>query len=165
MLFFICVDGCFLFCVYIFLFGYVIMKITGLIKSIQKLAIVPRVIVYILIFIAFRFLLDALLNSLSGLRIMKEGMANKEGKKFILFHWEKCGHCKKMMPEWNKFESSYNGSVNVGKVEKDEDPALIEKMGVKGYPTIMMLDENNNKIADYSGQRTASAFMEFVKQY
>ena len=150
---------------HIFLFGYVIMKITGLIKSIQKLAIVPRVIVYILIFIAFRFLLDALLNSLSGLRIMKEGMANKEGKKFILFHWEKCGHCKKMMPEWNKFESSYNGSVNVGKVEKDEDPALIEKMGVKGYPTIMMLDENNNKIADYSGQRTASAFMEFVKQY
>lgn len=141
------------------------MKITGLIKSIQKLAIVHRVIVYILIFIAFRFLLDALLNSLSGLRIMKEGMANKEGKKFILFHWEKCGHCKKMMPEWNKFESSYNGSVNVGKVEKDEDPALIEKMGVKGYPTIMMLDENNNKIADYSGQRTASAFMEFVKQY
>ena len=156
---------CIFICVDIFLFCYVIMKITGLIKSIQKLAIVPRVIVYILIFIAFRFLLDALLNSLSGLRIMKEGMANKEGKKFILFHWEKCGHCKKMMPEWNKFESSYNGSVNVGKVEKDEDPALIEKMGVKGYPTIMMLDENNNKIADYSGERTASAFMEFVKQY
>jgi thiol-disulfide isomerase/thioredoxin len=141
------------------------MKITGLIKSIQKLAIVPRVIVYVLIFIAFRFLLDALFSSLNGLRVMKEGMENKEGKKFILFHWKKCGHCKKMMPEWNKFENNYNGHVNVGKVEKDENPSLIEKMGVKGYPTIMMLDENNNKIADYSGDRKASAFMEFVKQY
>lgn len=141
------------------------MKITGLIKSIQKLGIAPRIVVYILIFIAFRFLLDALFSSLNGLRIMKEGMENKEGKKFILFHWSKCGHCKKMMPEWNKFESKYNGHINVGKVEKDDDPALIEKMGVKGYPTIMMLDENNNKIADYSGERTSNAFMEFVKQY
>lgn len=150
---------------HIFLFGYVIMKAGQLVKAIQKLPIVPRIGVYILLFIVFRFLLDAILGSLRGLRIMKEGMSNKEGKKFILFHWSKCGHCKKMMPEWNKFESSYKGHINVGKVEKDEDPQLIEKMGVKGYPTIMMLDENNNKIADYSGERTSSAFMEFVKQY
>jgi thiol-disulfide isomerase/thioredoxin len=141
------------------------MKITGLIKLIQKLSIVPRIVVYILIFIAFRFLLDALFSSLKGLRIMKEGMGNKNGKKFILFHWENCGHCKKMMPEWNKFENNYNGDIHVGKVEKDEDPELIEKIGVKGYPTIMMLDENNNKIADYSGERSSAAFMEFVNQY
>jgi thiol-disulfide isomerase/thioredoxin len=141
------------------------MKLSGLIKSIQKLAIAPRIVVYVLIFIAFRFLLDALFSSLNELRIMKEGMENKEGKKFILFHWNKCGHCKKMMPEWNKFENNYKGSVNIGKVEKDEDPGLIEKMNIKGYPTILMLDENNNKIADYSGDRTVSAFMEFVKQY
>lgn len=74
---------------------YVIMKLAGLIKKIQKLPTGPRIAVYILIFIAFRFLLDALFSSLTNLRIMKEGMTGKDGKKFILFHWKNCGHCKK----------------------------------------------------------------------
>ena len=61
------------------------MKVKGLIKTIQKLPTVPRVGVYILIFIAFRFLLDALFNSLQNLKIMKEGMDNMEVKNSCCF--------------------------------------------------------------------------------
>tara|TARA_B000000475_G_scaffold130148_2_gene104896 strand:+ start:1440 stop:1859 length:420 start_codon:yes stop_codon:yes gene_type:complete len=136
------------------------MKLKGLIKIIQKLPTIPRIAVYVLIFIAFRFLLDALLGSLHNLRIMKEGMSN--GKNFVLFHWEKCGHCKKMMPEWNKFESMYSGPINIKKVEKDEDPSLVSSLGIKGFPTIVMMD-GNSKVADYSGDRKAESFMEYVK--
>ena len=139
------------------------MKFNGLIKAIQKLPTVARVAVYVLIFIVFRFLLDALLKSLRGLKIMKEGMGNMNGKKFVLFHWKNCGHCKKMMPEWEKFETMYKGKIGVGRVEKDEAPKFVEQMGVKGFPTIMLLDEKDKKIEDYSGERKAEAFMNFLK--
>ena len=139
------------------------MKINGLIKTIQKLPTVVRVGVYVLIFIVFRFLLDALLKSLRDLKIMKEGMNNTNIKKFVLFHWNKCGHCKKMMPEWEKFETMYKGKIGVGRVEKDEAPQFIEQLGVKGFPTIMLLDEKDKKIEDYSGERKAEAFMNFLK--
>ena len=139
------------------------MKFNGLIKTIQKLPTVARVAVYVLIFIVFRFLLDALLKSLRGLKIMKEGMGSMDGKKFVLFHWKNCGHCKKMMPEWEKFETMYKGKIGVGRVEKDEAPKFVEQMGVKGFPTIMLLDEKDKKIEDYSGERKAEAFMNFLK--
>jgi thiol-disulfide isomerase/thioredoxin len=116
------------------------MKLNGLIKTIQKLPTIPRIAIYVIIFIVFRFLLDALLKSLRGLKIMKEGMGNMDGKKFVLFHWKNCGHCKKMMPEWEKFETMYKGKIGVGRVEKDEAPKFVEKLGVKGFPTIMLLD-------------------------
>lgn len=140
------------------------MKVKGLIKAIQKLPTVIRIIVYILIFIVFRFALDAIMKSLSGLKIMKEGMDNLDGKKkFVLFHWKKCGHCKKMMPEWERFESMYKGDIGIGRVEKDEAPQFVEQMGVKGFPTILLLDENDKKIEDYSGERTAESFANFLK--
>ena len=139
------------------------MKFNGLIKTIQKLPTVARVAVYVLIFIVFRFLLDALLKSLRGLKIMKEGMTNSDIKKFVLFHWKNCGHCKKMMPEWEKFETMYKGKIGVARVEKDEAPKFVEQLGVKGFPTIMLLDEKDKKIEDYSGERKAEAFMNFLK--
>lgn len=139
------------------------MKLKGLMKTVQKLPTIPRVGIYVLIFIVFRFLLDALLVSLSNLKIMKEGMDNLKGKKFVLFHWKKCGHCKKMMPEWEKFESMYNGNIGIGRVEKDESPKFVEQMGVKGFPTMILLDENDKKIKDYSGERNAEEFVNFVK--
>jgi thiol-disulfide isomerase/thioredoxin len=139
------------------------MKVKGLIKTIQNLPTITRIGVYILIFIAFRFLLDALFNSLRNLKIMKEGMDGMGGKKFVLFHWKNCGHCKKMMPEWNKFQSNYKGNINVSKIEKDENPALIKKLSITGYPTVLLLDDNNNKIESYSGERNSNAFMNYLK--
>ena len=139
------------------------MKISGIIKAIQKLPTVPRIGVYVLIFIVFRLLLDVLFNSLRNLKILHEGMDNMGEKKFILFHWKNCGHCKNMMPEWDNFQSTYKGSISVSKIEKDENPSLIKTLGITGYPTVLLLDANNKKLDSYSGERTANAFMSYVK--
>jgi thiol-disulfide isomerase/thioredoxin len=86
------------------------------------------------------------------------------GKEFVLFHWKDCGHCKNMMPEWNKFQSSFKGkAIKVSKVEKDENPKAMEKLGIQGFPTIMLLN-NGKKVKDYSGERTANAFANFANQ-
>ena len=67
------------------------------------------------------------------------------------------------MPEWDKFQSKYDGSIHVSKIEKDENPALIKKLSITGYPTVLLLDDNNNKIESYSGERSSDAFMNYLK--
>ena len=71
-----------------------------------------------------------------------EGMSS--GSKLTLFHMNGCPHCVKMMPEWDKFSK-----LNPGKTQKHEASDvqdLTKKLNIQGFPTIMLLDANNNKI-------------------
>ena len=92
----------------------------------------------------------------------KEG--NSNGKTMVLCHWKDCGHCKRMMPEWDKLEANHGTTLTVKKVEKDEDPALMKKHSVKGFPTILLLDRNGNKIKQYEGDRTFDAMKSFAEE-
>lgn len=82
------------------------------------------------------------------------------GRKFVLFHWSQCGHCKKMMPEWKKFKSQYKGDIKVEDYESTANEQIMKDNNVKGYPTIRFYD--NGKIEEYSGGRTAKEFAEFL---
>ena len=67
-----------------------------------------------------------------------------------------------MMPEWDKFmKSNNNQGVKVNKIEKDENPGLMDKMGVSGFPTIL-LTKNGSVVKPYEGERTAEAFQAFI---
>ena len=66
------------------------------------------------------------------------------------------------MPEWDKFmKSNSNQGVKVNKVEKDQNPSLMDKMGVQGFPTIL-LTKNGEVLKPYEGERTAEAFQAFA---
>ena len=43
------------------------------------------------------------------------GREGFEGKQLVFFHMNGCGHCKKMMLEWEKLESTYSGEVSLKK--------------------------------------------------
>ena len=73
-----------------------------------------------------------------------------------------CGHCKKMMPEWDKFQQNAPQNVKVSKVEQAEKPDLLEKLGIQGFPTIKLFN-NGKPVKDYNGERTAEAFASFAK--
>lgn len=110
--------------------------------------------------------LSAHLGNLGG-RLSFEAFENQDhkGKMMVLFYAPWCGHCKKMMPEWDQFmEESKDGDVMVVKVNADEDKELAEKHGVKSFPTIKFYSNGlDSEAEEYDGNRTASAFMEFVK--
>ena len=91
----------------------------------------------------------------------QEGFENK--KTLVFFHMNGCGHCTKMMPEWHAFEKENNTGVATKKLERGQAGSLIEKHKIQGFPTIMLLDNNDNKIKDYSGPRTKSGLLEFCK--
>tara|TARA_B100001287_G_scaffold137758_1_gene115999 strand:- start:363 stop:797 length:435 start_codon:yes stop_codon:yes gene_type:complete len=121
--------------------------------------------VKLLIALAVIFLLRYLVNELMGGAYLQSSMLegfSGQGKEFTLFYWKDCGHCKKMMPEWDKFmKSNNNQGVKVNKIEKDENPGLMDKMGVNGFPTIL-LTKNGEVVKPYEGERTAEAFQSFV---
>lgn len=132
--------------------------ITNIFKKQNPLIHVALVVIVVLV---LKAILEALHLDFWNKMHNMEGMENK--KEMVLLHWKDCGHCKKMMPEWDKFQSKNKTNVNVRKVEKDEDPALMKKHKVQGYPTILLLDEKGNKVKSYDGDRTAAAFEKFAK--
>ena len=85
---------------------------------------------------------------------------SSDGQKFVLFHWSKCGHCKAMMPEWNKLKSQYKGNIKLEDYESTANPQIMKDNGVEGYPTIRYY--NNGTKEEYSGGRTAEEFIKFL---
>ena len=98
-------------------------------------------------------------------KVMEKFNVNS-GPTFCLWHWDKCGHCKSMMPAWDKLGSKV-GKVNIKKIEqanmKKEAPKHTD---IKGYPTIKYCpngldDAKSCKV--YQGERSTEAFIEFIE--
>lgn len=83
-----------------------------------------------------------------------EGFADAE-KEIVIVKAEWCGHCQKAAPEFAKIEK--NGKIPVRILDADKDKAEVNKLNVKGYPTILFME--SGKPTEYSGQRTCSAVM------
>ena len=53
---------------------------------------------------------------------------------------QRCGHCKQLEPEWESAAKQLQGSVRLGKVDSTVHGQLAQSYGVKGYPTIKVLN-------------------------
>ena len=113
--------------------------------------------------ILFGIAVSCVLNLASDIINMLFGREGFEGKKqLVFFHMNGCGHCKKMMPEWEKLESTYSGEVSLKKVEASSGDDLLKKNKISGFPTILLLDESGNKLKEYNGDRTAKSLEKFL---
>jgi protein disulfide-isomerase-like protein len=92
---------------------------------------------------------------------LKEGFENESGKTVVLYHAPWCGHCKALMPEWNKFQEKGVEGVKIKKVNVDEEKEATKAAGVTGYPTIILYNEGKKEV--YTGERTAEALAEWAK--
>ena len=45
----------------------------------------------------------------------------------------------------------------------NETKKMIDDLGITSFPTLLVLDENNEKLAEYSGERKADAFKKFLE--
>ena len=111
------------------------------------------------------FLLIILLGGLAAASFIKplmEGFGSNPTQ-IVLYHMNGCGHCKNFMPEWDKFSQSNNTSITVRKVESSNDPdGEIQKNNISGFPTVLLLDAEKLKLAEFKGERTAAALKDFV---
>lgn len=125
-------------------------------QNIVKVALCSLVILVVLV-LAIR-LFFSLLNASR----MREGY--KGASELLLLHMRGCPHCVKLIPEWEVFVSKNNTGIKTKSVERSEDPALVKKHNVTGFPTILLLDSQGNKIKDYKGPRTANGLLDFCKR-
>lgn len=120
-----------------------------------------NILKYILIFVIAINLISYVLSLIRNGAI-KEGFKGR--KSLLLLHMEGCGHCEKLMPEWDKFAETNNTSIVTKSVEKDDDRALVKRYGVEGFPTILLLDSNGKKLDTYGGPRTTKGLLDYCQQ-
>lgn len=84
------------------------------------------------------------------------------GAKLYFFYADWCGYCQKFKPEWEKLKAEPNLGVQLEEVDcSNEAPKLAKEYNVKGFPTLILVN-NNNKVT-YEGERSADAIISFIK--
>ena len=52
--------------------------------------------------------------------------------------------------------------IKTRKVEVNKNPDFMTKYGVTSFPTVLLLDSNENKVDEYKGARDASSLAEYA---
>jgi len=89
-------------------------------------------------------------------------MTSDNSTKLVYFYMDGCGHCKNFTPTWDKFCSANSSSIKTYKFEQAQVREQINTYAISGFPTILLLDENNAKIDEYNGERTLEALTSYV---
>ncbi len=71
----------------------------------------------------------------------------------LLFYREDCSFCEIFKPEWVKIEKALGSRAKKYNIANKELSSLVEKYGITGVPTIILL--SNDKYKTYDGDRKA----------
>jgi thiol-disulfide isomerase/thioredoxin len=120
-----------------------------------------RLLVVALLFIALILLRMTTVEGFVG--------GGEGGMKLVIAKADWCGHCRKAAPEFARLKEASplslgNGrTVVVEELDADKDKSEIQRLGVKGFPTLMLEKSGGEKI-EYPGERTYDAVVEFLRQ-
>lgn len=79
--------------------------------------------------------------------------------KVLKFAAEWCGPCKML----SKTLEDYNGDVEVQEIDIDADQEVAIRYGIRGVPTLVLLDDNGSELRRKSGMMMLGDFEKFVK--
>uniref|UniRef100_A0A4W3H468 Protein disulfide-isomerase A3 n=1 Tax=Callorhinchus milii TaxID=7868 RepID=A0A4W3H468_CALMI len=86
----------------------------------------------------------------------------------LLFHKHsfftcRCGHCKRLAPEYESAATRLKGKVPLAKVDCTANTETCNKFGVSGYPTLKIFRDGEES-GDYDGPRTADGIVTTLKK-
>jgi protein disulfide-isomerase-like protein len=94
----------------------------------------------------------------------------KSSKTLALFYAPWCGHCKTVMPIWDRLDETHRssglGEITIIKVNCDEQKDVAKQHGVSGFPTIKLLPQGLNvpdQAVEYQGDRSYDSLIDFMK--
>ena len=88
---------------------------------------------------------------------------------FVLFYAPWCGHCKKIMPEYQELIRKYNNSndIQVFRINCDKNEKLARDNDIQGYPTIKFYPmgmQNRARAIEYNGERSLEGMQRFIDE-
>jgi len=85
---------------------------------------------------------------------------------FVEFYAPWCGHCKRLIPVWEKLSTVFKNDkdVVIANLDADSHKDLATKYGVSGFPTLFFFSKTD-KVGDrYAGGRELPELVTFVNQ-
>jgi len=92
-----------------------------------------------------------------------ENFENDGKKKVVYFYMNGCPHCVSFSPIWDEFEKT--SPLATHKIESADAGEMMSKYKISGFPTIILLDENNNKLKELEGPRTLAGLNAMISSY
>lgn len=86
-----------------------------------------------------------------------ENVLNSKHIWFVEFYAPWCRPCKDLEKEWNRAAHDLRGKVKLAKVNGNMYKELVERYGVKGYPTIKVFNPRSITPEAFNGPKEASA--------
>uniref|UniRef100_A0A0N5C8B5 Thioredoxin domain-containing protein n=1 Tax=Strongyloides papillosus TaxID=174720 RepID=A0A0N5C8B5_STREA len=86
-----------------------------------------------------------------------------EGMWFVAFYAPWCGHCKRLMPNWEHLAHAVADkeiNVRIGKIDCTRFSNVGNTLKIQGYPTIIFF--KNGVEIHYEGERTNEKMLDFV---
>lgn len=78
-----------------------------------------------------------------------------------------CGHCKKLAPIYEKVGEAFasDAAVTIARMDATANDVPDARFVVKGFPTLYFYKADTDKVIPYTGDRSESDFIKFVKTH
>ncbi len=90
---------------------------------------------------------------------------NSEEMWLVAFYAPWCGHCQKLLPEWNAAATQLKGQVKIAKLDATANQKLAQRYQIQGYPTIKIFSPgkgSDKKTEEYQGPRDQAGIVSYA---
>lgn len=85
--------------------------------------------------------------------------------KLVYYYMEGCGHCNNFNSVWTDFTSQYEGNLTLEKLNQKDHESDIKKHNITGFPSVVLVSPNGDKIADFEEDRSVESLNDFINKH